>query len=307
MIESSGGVIVYEYDFIENLAKSFNAVLDEDVLNNLLEIKKTNKFIRRRSPLKLSYKMTAADTWRKERENSDNDSDNFTKNLISNLNKISEINYPQIATKISDIYQALLTEDSRKSFVKCICDKAITENIYSGLYAQLINNLSKLNDVEDEKLIDSVLEFCNDFFEKFNTTNIEELQDINDYEKLCSIMKTKTQMIGGYIFIANLYKFNIVSYDTVFKNYKLLISLTKNAPKDYVGKYIDAIVSILSNCGSKLENDFPNVFKDNFMAICYELSKENDTLVPKYRFKLMDICDKYENNWTVSDSDWNKV
>ena len=40
MIESSGGVIVYEYDFIENLAESFNAVLDEDVLNNLLEIKK---------------------------------------------------------------------------------------------------------------------------------------------------------------------------------------------------------------------------------------------------------------------------
>ena len=62
MIESSGGVIVYEYDFIENLSNTFSAELDEDILANLLEIKKTNKFIRRKSPLRLSYKMTAADT-----------------------------------------------------------------------------------------------------------------------------------------------------------------------------------------------------------------------------------------------------
>ncbi len=308
MIESSGGVIVYEYDFIENLSNTFSAELDEDILANLLEIKKTNKFIRRKSPLRLSYKMTAADTWRKARENSENNkANNFVKLLISNLNKISEINFPQIATKINDIYCNLNTHEERNEFINCICDKAITENIYSGLYAQLINNLSGLNDNEDTNIVEIVLEFCNRFFEKFNTTDIEELQDINDYEKLCSIMKTKTQLIGGYIFIANLYKYNIVSYETVFKNYELLISLTKKAPKDFVGKYIDAIVSILNNCGSKLENDYPNIFKKNFMEICYSLSKETQHLIPKYRFKLMDICDKYENNWSVSDSDWNKV
>ena len=308
MIESSGGVIVYEYDFIENLSNTFSAELDEDILANLLEIKKTNKFIRRKSPLRLSYKMTAADTWRKARENSGNETtSDFTKLLISNLNKISEINFPQIATKINDIYINLTSLEERLGFIKCICDKAVTENIYCGLYAQLINNLSNVSENGDTNIIEIVLEFCNKFFEKFNTTDIEELQDINDYEKLCSIMKIKTQLIGGYIFIANLYKYNIVSYETVFKNYELLISLTQNAPKDYVGKYIDAIVSILSNCGAKLENDYPNIFKENFMEICYTLSKENGNLIPKYRFKLMDICDKFENNWSVSDSDWNKV
>ena len=96
-------------------------------------------------------------------------------------------------------------------------------------------------------------------------------------------------------------------YETVNKNYKYLVTLTEKAPSEYIGKYIDAIVSILSNCGSRLQSDNPNVFKENFMGICYKLCLKENNLIPKYRFKLMDICDKYENNWTVSDSDWNKV
>jgi hypothetical protein len=307
MIESTGGVIVYEYDFIENLAKTFSAELDEDILNNLIEIKKTNKFIRRKSPLRLSYKMTAADTWRKARENNDSDDNKNIKMLVSNLNKLSEINYAQITTKISDIFKEINSEEELEMFIQTICDKAVTENIYSNLYAQLVNDLSKLP-TEKENIVGSIVyEFCNNFFGKFNNIEVEELNDINDYEKLCEIIKTKTQLIGGYVFIANLFKFDIVSYETVNKNYKYLVTLTEKAPSEYIGKYIDAIVSILSNCGSRLQSDNPNVFKENFMDICYKLCLKENNLIPKYRFKLMDICDKYENNWTVSDSDWNKV
>ena len=308
MIQSNSGVIVYEYEFIENLANCFSAELDENTLANLIEIKKTNKFIRRKSPIRLSYKMTAADTWRKTRDNQNvSEDEKVIKLLISNLNKLSEINYPQIATKINDIYQNIDTDEKLKKFILTICNKAITENIYSNLYAQLVNDLSKLANNIDVKVTDIVDEFCNDFFTKFNATELEELQDVKDYEKLCDIVKTKTQLIGGYVFIANLYKYNIVLYDTVYKNYESLIKLTQNAPTDYVGKYIDAIVSILNNCGSRLQTDNESKFKEYFMDICYELSSKGEGLIPKYRFKLMDICDKYENNWQVSDSDWNKV
>ena len=41
------------------------------------------------------------------------------------------------------------------------------------------------------------------------------------------------------------------------------------------------------------------------MEKCYNLTKNKDKLVPKYRFKLMGVCDKYESNWEESD-DWNK-
>ena len=306
-MESSSGIIVYEYEFIENLANSFSAELDEETLENLLEIKRTNKFIRRRSPLRLSYKVTAADTWRKAREEVGNQSENNIKLLITNLNKLSEINYPQIATKVVDIYSSLDDPEEISLFIKSLCGKASTENIYCGLYAKLINDVSNSNPETSDKTINVVLEFCNNFFDKFNETVVEELQNVTDYEKLCDIMKAKSMLIGGYIFIANLYKYKIVSYDTVNKNYQSLINLTNKAPKDLVGKYIDAIISILTNCGSSLEHDYPDVFKSNFMDICYELSKKESNLLPKYKFKIMDICDKYENNWSSSDSDWNKV
>lgn len=306
-MESSSGIIVYEYEFIENLANSFSAELDEETLENLLEIKRTNKFIRRRSPLRLSYKVTAADTWRKAREEVGNQSENNIKLLITNLNKLSEINYPQIATKVVDIYSSLTDPEEISLFIKSLCGKASTENIYCGLYAKLINDVSNSNPETSDKTINVVLEFCNNFFDKFNETVVEELQNVTDYEKLCDIMKAKSMLIGGYIFIANLYKYKIVSYDTVNKNYQSLINLTNKAPKDLVGKYIDAIISILTNCGSSLEHDYPDVFKSNFMEICYELSKKESNLLPKYKFKIMDICDKYENNWSSSDSDWNKV
>ena len=304
-MESSSGIIVYEYEFIENLANSFSAELDEETLENLLEIKRTNKFIRRRSPLRLSYKVTAADTWRKAREEVGNQSENNIKLLITNLNKLSEINYPQIATKVVDIYSSLDDPEEISLFIKSLCGKASTENIYCGLYAKLINDVSNSNPETSDKTINVVLEFCNNFFDKFNETVVEELQNVTYYEKLCYIMKAKSMLIGGYIFIANLYKYKIVSYNTVNKNYQSLINLTNKAPKDLVGKYIDAIISILTNCGSSLEHDYPDVFKSNFMEICYELSKKESNLLPKYKFKIMDICDKYENNWSSSGSDWN--
>jgi len=306
IMDTSSGIIVYEYEFIEHLANTFSAELDEETLESLLEIKRTNKFIRRRSPLKLSYKVTAADTWRKAREEVGVESTNNIKLLITNLNKLSEINYPQITTKVVEIYSKL-TEEEVSPFIKSLCDKASTENIYCGLYAKLINDISKSNPETAEKTICVVLEFCNNFFDKFNETVVEELQNVTDYEKLCEIMKAKSMLIGGYIFIANLYKYKIVSYETVHKNYRSLINLTNKAPKDLVGKYIDAILSILKNCGSSLEKDYPEDFKSNFMDICYKLSKKDSDLLPKYKFKIMDICDKYEHNWTSPDSEWNKV
>ena len=68
---ATGEVIVYSFNEIEELAKTFNAELDQEVVNNLLEIKKNNKFIRRKSPLRLKYKISTANAWRNEREGQD--------------------------------------------------------------------------------------------------------------------------------------------------------------------------------------------------------------------------------------------
>lgn len=313
-------VIVYEYEFIEQLSTIFNAELDENTLNNLLDIKKNNKFIRRKSPLRLSYKTTAADTWRKNRVQSgvDSNSENaiFDKLLISNLNKISDQNYPQISRKITDIYDSIITTDDSIQFINTICNKAMTEPIYSELYSKLIddinnNSISTNNSINDDDIVLSipeiVLEVCNTFFGEFNKIDLQELKDINDYNKLCEITKMKSHLTGGYIFIANLYKYGIVSYATVKEYYALLVSHTQGSPDEYIGKYIDAIVNILANCGKKLQADNPADFKTVYMDICYELISGKMAILPKYKFKIMDICDKYANNWSITDTEWKKV
>ena len=101
----SENIVVYDIDFINKLSSTFNAILDIDIQNNLLEIKKNNKFIRRRSPIRLKYQISVADKWRDSRLNNNIEKDDKYKNsLISNLNKISNVNYPQIITIIKDLF-----------------------------------------------------------------------------------------------------------------------------------------------------------------------------------------------------------
>lgn len=294
--------IVYEYSFIENLAKNFSAELDENIINKLLEIKKNNKFIRRKSPIRLKYKISTANIWRKERENKElSEEDSYINLIVSKLNKISNKNYSLILDEIVNTNKQYHNK-IETSFIlsDTIFNKSMDENIYSNLYAKLINdlNIDDLNKNLNKK--------CNDFFEEINKSNNEITDDFEDnYDKLCNILKQKSKMLGGYIFIANLFKYNIVEYEIVKNYYLSLINLTKLATEDTIGKYIDSIVTILDNCGKSLNENDKN-FKEIYMNYIYELIKDKDRVKAKYRFKLMDITDKYESNWELS-NEWEKA
>lgn len=294
--------IVYEYSFIKNLAKNFSAELDENIINKLLEIKKNNKFIRRKSPIRLKYKISTANIWRKERENKElSEEDLYINLIVSNLNKISNKNYSLILDEIVNTNKQY-RDKIETSFIlsKTIFNKSMDENIYSNLYAKLINDLnnSDLNKNLNKK--------CNDFFVEINKSNNEIIDDYEDnYDKLCDTLKQKSKMLGGYIFIANLFKYNVVEYEIVKNYYLSLINLTKLATEDTIGKYIDSIVTILDNCGKSLNENDKN-FKEIYMNYIYELIKDKERVKAKYRFKLMDITDKYENNWELS-NEWEKA
>ena len=306
---TSEGVIVYDYETINFLASSFNAELDEDIKNNLLEIKKNNKFIRRKSPLRLKYKISTANTWRNERETGENISENdkFVNSIVSNLNKLSEQNYDLIQDDIKLLYNNNDTDDKIQLLIKTICSKAMIEKIYSGLYAKLI---SGLNSEPNNILYSYTIHECQAFFEKNIENNIQEItENLEDYDKICEIIKVKSEFIGGFIFIANLYKYGVVKYEVVEQYYKSLLKYTNVSPKEYTGKYIDAIVSIIDSCGSDLEKHFDDSseFKEIFMRPIYEFIKDKKRIVAKYRFKLMDIIEKYENDWSINDDGWKIV
>ena len=294
--------IVYEYSFIKNLSENFKAELDENIINKLLEIKKNNKFIRRKSPLRLKYKISVANAWRKERENKELSNEELYINLIiSNLNKISNKNYELIFSELQTINKTYEDKlDINSILTDTIFNKSMDENIYSNLYAQLIHdlNIDDLNQKLNQK--------CNDFFENMNTNDdLLNSEKIDEYDKLCILLKKKSKMLGGFIFIANLFKYQIVEYN-IMKNYYLsLVQLTKLANVDTIGKYIDSLVTILSNCGKNLD-ELEDNFKKIYMDIVYELMNDKEKVKAKYRFKLMDIVEKYENNWEVL-NEWEKA
>ena len=303
-------VIVYDYDTIKLLASQFHAELDEDTINNLLEIKKNNKFIRRKSPLRLKYKISTASAWRNERENGENipENEKFINVVISNLNKLSEQNFDLLLGDITKLYNEHKNDDEKVNLmISAICSKAMTEKIYSNLYSKLISELDKSG---DSKISEYTILECETFFTKNIKNDIQEIKEnIEDYEKICEIIKTKSEFIGGFVFIANLYKYNMVKYEVVDRYYKSLLEYTNISPKDFTGKYIDAIVSIIDSCGENLESNFNDKshFKTIFMEPIYDLVKDKKRVIAKYRFKLMDIIEKYENDWKIDDDGWKVV
>ena len=84
--------ICYTPQLIEEIAKNIQTELSPEIIINLLEIKQNNKFIKKRSPIKLKYTMktSIADTWRNEKlEQTISDKDKFIEELNGNLNKLS--------------------------------------------------------------------------------------------------------------------------------------------------------------------------------------------------------------------------
>jgi len=145
-------VRVYSYDFIQTLHKSFDAVLDDDIVARLLEIKRTNRFVRRKSPMRLKYKIrdSVALQWRKEREDQTTQSskDKFELAVQSNLNKLSHKNYSVIMEEIVRAVELYIedegeTADAIETLVHHLFEKASKEKTYSELYAQLLADLNK--------------------------------------------------------------------------------------------------------------------------------------------------------------------
>ena len=67
-MDTNSVILTYSSETIRAIGENITAILDPEIITNLLEIKINNRFIRKRSPIKLRYSMgkSAADTWRKE-------------------------------------------------------------------------------------------------------------------------------------------------------------------------------------------------------------------------------------------------
>jgi hypothetical protein len=300
-------MIHYSYETIEYISNSFNATLDEELVNKLLEIKKGNKFIRRKSPLRLKYKIhdSVAQHWRKEREEKEllSNEELFNLEFSGFLNKLSIKNYSTLLDKICELYnQQDNKDDINNKIVNMTFEKALLEKTYSNLYAQLLHDLN----------INNLSEICKSVSSKFYDTSIDNTikqfnSEMSD-EEVRKIFSTKMQFVGGFIFIANLFIFNLITYENVLQFYNGLIQYFELSPIEYCDTYLDTIEQILNTAGYQLERKAvtKEQFYEDFMSVLYKYQNIKADVNPKMsnknRFKMMDITDLYKRKWNVKDT-----
>jgi hypothetical protein len=302
-------MIHYSYDFIIELANNFSATLDEDVANRLLEIKKGNKFIRRKSPMRMKYKIheSVALNWRKDREEKTVMSieEKFNLEMHSNLNKLSLKNYSAIFDNINNLYDTI-SNDNREEYinklVNMVFEKAMIDKTFSYLYTQLLKNISETLQID---IINICYELCDNFYATSVENKLDEVNTDMTDEEIRKIFSSKTQLVGGYIFMANLFVFNLLSYDSILKYYKGILKYFDISPVEYSDIYLDIIENLLKTAGYQLESkaQTKDDFYNDFMSELYKLQgvkcDENPKMSNKNRFKIMDITDLYKRNWNV--------
>jgi hypothetical protein len=294
----SESFISYSPEKIRLIGETIIEILDEDILNVLREIKKNNRFIRRRSPVKLKYTLpeSVATTWRKEKEEGAklNDFDLFQEKLNSNLNKISNSNFKIIEETIKEILLQNQEEKYKQKCLEILFQKSINESYFGILYSRLCNSIIKIYGEDFRKNIKNK---CDIFYNE-NIVKIFKRKTNISYDELCKINKEKSKLIGSFIFMSGLYINSIIDYDFIIKYFNILIdAINDDSNSDNYEKYIECLVNFVTNIGKKMEKESGDSFKEIVIEQLLEIKNDRRKFKPRSRFLVMDLLDLHSKNW----------
>lgn len=296
----SDKIKTYTIEFINEIDKTFKAVLDDSIIRKLLQIKHNVTFHKYINPIVIKYKVEqggASAVGNISNPNIVITTDVINSRIVSNLNKLTKKNYKNILKIINKIIAEALQEKINKTlFIDIIFNKAVEEMMYSNLYAELTNDI--IQNSENKVLLqDYLIIKCQEFYKNNIKNNITDIESDISYEKICDINKNKTLLIGGIAFICNLFNYELIEYDFVYTYYKTLGNII-NEDTENINIYIDTLSSIINTCGKKLYLHNKADFYNNYIKIIETLSKDKIRLKSKYRFKLqdiLDICKQFNN------------
>lgn len=287
-------IIKYSIQDIEYISENFTAELDAEIIKKLSVIKKNSVFFKHATPINVNYGVSTSN-WR--RGNVDNivefNPQIFENKITSNLNKLTNVNYKVIKNEIIKIiFNIKDLEIDKNRFIDILFEKGSEEHLYSNIYSKLLAEIIEELNYADE-LKPYILSKCEIFYTNNLSFEISELETDKSYDDICNINKNKKLILGGIIFISNLFNYKLISYDWVKKYYNGLVKMTKKIDKDMVGMYIDTLCAIISTCGTNLEKHSTYYFKENFLNILLEFSNDKKRLKAKYRFKIKDTIEQF--------------
>lgn len=296
----TSNIVRYSPSFIKELSESITSILDVDIINNLLEIKNNNKFIRRKSPIKLRYVIdkSVSNKWRKEKlENDDReDMDIYLENLNKNLNKMTESNFNNVKDNVLELINSSEHKDTYMEVtLNTIFNKCLLEYLYANLYANLLKILVDIYD--DNVFIELILKKTNSFYND-NICKTFNVENNLNYDELCTLNKEKSKLLGSFILIGCLYKNDIIDYDLVMKYCNLLFenSLYSDDKPETLEKYVECLCTLMENIQTKLKNKLGDIFQKEIIGKLEMIQKDKSRFKSRIRFKVMDLIELCKKN-----------
>ena len=296
MSQSAISIVRYDIDFISNLCKKITTKLDEATMKKLMEIKINNRFITESNPLILKYVMEkeTANVWRNEKENNTQDGVTlFNETLNSNLNKITDVNFGEIQSKILESIDKLGVIDSvyKESILDIIFNKSITQHTYAHLYSKLLVTLiSILGDDFKVDLLNKI--------KSFYKNNIEKEFSESSYDEICSGNKNKYKLLGNFIFMGELYINNVIDKVVILQYLEILFNCSFNSRDiDNLDRYIESLLNLIKTIGLKLENEIGEEFIGLVIDKLKIITSTKDRFKSRLRFLVLDIIDLHKSKW----------
>ena len=281
-------IITYSLDDFKQISENFDAELDDEVVKTLIEIKKNNRFSKRKTPLRLKY--TLANTWRLiDNKNSDLTREEILCKLVtSNLNKLSNDNFDIILNLIKEQIDSY-SDVSYEVVIDIIFEKSLEENFYCDSYSKLIFNLVYQEELKKEYLIKK----CDIFYKNFLEEKIDEsLLKSDDYDIVCSINEKKSNILSGFTMISLLFNLNLFKYEYIKEIFTEIVTKLDKSESNYLGIYIDVIIVLLENSNDTIQKNNIEDYNNLFIKTIDKNISDKDRILPKYRFRMKDLLDK---------------
>ena len=256
----------YSIEFLLEFGENNKELLDADILDNFLQIKKKNT--KKAKPIKYKKNSYYFD-----------ETDNKEFNLL--LNKLTHNNIDDIYKKCNEL---LTSPKNIELFIDAIFQCSISQPGYCKLYGKLIGYFN--DNTIDIKTV--LLEKCKLFY---NTSDMRPISiDLikQDYDLFCKINLDKHKLIGCFNLIGELYLYNMINNEILLNYLYLLINNIKTLEDDAIYKYVECLCDLIKNINKILKEKLNIEDYNKFSNILQQMSLDKTKFKPRYRFMLED-------------------
>lgn len=216
--------------------------------------------------------------------------------LFTALNKVTDLTYEALKNDIFRGVRVVIEEYSeteKNRLLNTTFNVATNHRFHSQVYAKIYKELIERHDIFKTRLNEGLKEYDN------YVTKIDYIDANENYEEFCKINQTNEKRKSFTVFIVNLMKEGVISFD-MMEEYlnKIVTTLKSYINEDNKTKSVEEITEniflFLSNIKDELKNHEKYELWEGFAR---EFSKKKISECKSYsnrcKFKYMDILDVY--------------